>query len=122
MSHQNLHGEQAFDLQIVSGLRFGVGTFTAADNYVITKDHPTVLLIGAAGAIDVLLPAATEAIKGLTFFIFNTSASTITVKSSGDAAFTTAITLLTLEGTMVVCTGSATAALGWRGIATATSA
>lgn len=121
MGRVNLEDNKLYSPFIRSGLRFGCIEHTAADNFVIDEDSPTVMLIGAAGAIDVLLPEATEARKGLTFIIFNVSASTITVKSSGDAAFTTAISLATLEGTILICTGSATAGIGWRALGTALS-
>lgn len=107
--------------RIQSGFRLGVAEFVPADNFAIDEDMPTWLILDPAGAVDVLLPESTAARKGLGFFITNISASTITLKSSGDAAFTTAISLATMESTWVFCTGHATAALGWRAGATAAS-
>lgn len=95
---------------------------TAADNFVIDEDMPPLLFLNNAGAIDVLLPESTEARKGLCFWVWNESANAITMKTSLDAGFTTAIVLAAGEGTMVVCTGSATPALGWRAMGTASSA
>ena len=117
----NLDDNKLYSPTIMKGLKLNSMTIVAADNFVVTEDMPPLLFLDNAGAIDVLLPAATEARKGLTFMIFNISGNTITVKSSGDAGFTTAISLATLEGTIVVCTGSSTAAIGWRGLATALS-
>jgi hypothetical protein len=51
----------------------------------------------------------------------NVSANAITLKTNLDAAFTTAIVLAAGETTQVICTGEATV-LGWRGMATASSA
>lgn len=117
----NLFGQRLFDPKIVKGLKFQVGRYIPADNWAIPLDAPTLLLLTPAGAVDILMPAAAGN-EGLAFIICNESASAITLKSSGDAAFTTAIVLAAGECTLVVCTGSATAALGWRAFATASSA
>ena len=121
MSRVNMDDNVLHYPRIACGLKLNSMWTVAADNFVVDEDMPPLLFLDNAGAIDVLLPAATEARKGLTFIIFNVSSNTITVKSSGDAAFTTAISLATNEGTIVTCTGSSTAALGWRGMATALS-
>jgi hypothetical protein len=121
MSRNNIEDAKLYSPLIESGLRLRSAAITITDNYVLDADSPPLLFLDAAGAVDLLMPAASEALKGLTFVIFNVSASTITLKTSGDAAFTTAIVLATLEGTVVVCTGSTTAALGWRALATALS-
>lgn len=117
----NLEDNKLYNPFIQSGLRLASMECTAADNFVIDEDSPPLIILDAAGAIDVLLPAATAALKGLTFIIMNISTSTMTIKSSGDAGFTTAIVLATLENTIVICTGSATAAIGWRALGTALS-
>ncbi len=105
---------------IAKGLKLGTLEFVPADNFAIDADMPPWLILDPAGAIDVLMPAAAGN-KGLTFVITNISANTITLKTSGDAAFTTAISIATMETAIVFCTGHATAALGWRSIATAAS-
>lgn len=93
-----------------------------ADNFQIDADMPPLLLLTPAGAIDVLMPASTPQLEGLTFIISNFGGGgAITLKTSADAAFTTAIVIAAGETTMVHCTGSATAALGWIGHATAPS-
>lgn len=117
----NIEGCRIGDFYIEKGLRLASMELTVADNTAIDEDSPPWIIMDAAGAVDLLLPESTPARKGLTFFLTNISASTITVKSSGDAAFTTAISLATMESTIVICTGHATAALGWRGFATAAS-
>lgn len=121
MSRINLEDNKLYSPIICMGARMQIGRITVTDNMVLDPDSPTLLLLAAAGAVDILMPASSAATEGLYFIMFNESASTITLKTSGDAAFTTAISLATLEGTMVVCTGSATAALGWRALGTALS-
>lgn len=121
MSHINLFGQLLFDAKIVKGLKFEVNEYVPADNWALPVDSPTMLFLNPAGAVDVLMPAAAGN-KGLVFIICNISANAITLKTSGDAAFTTAIVVGANECTMVICTGSATAALGWRAFATASSA
>lgn len=58
----------------------------AADNFVITRDHPPLLFIDPGGAArDVLLPTPEP---GLTYVIVNTAdaAETITLRNAGDTA------------------------------------
>lgn len=121
MSRLNLEDNKAFNFFIQSGLRFGSMDWVPVDNEVLDPDSPTLIFANPAGAVDILMPAASDALKGLTFIICNVSANAITLKTSADAAFTTAIVLAAGECTMVICTGSATAALGWRAFATAAS-
>jgi hypothetical protein len=106
---------------IKQGLKLSSMLWAPADNEVLDVDSPPLLLMNPAGAVDILLPTSNAANAGLTFVVFNVSASTITFKTDGDAAFTTAIALATLEGTILFCTGHATQALGWRALATALS-
>lgn len=122
MSRVNLEGNRLADFVIERGFRLGSKEWVPADNEVITVNDPPLLIMAPAGAIDILMPAATATIKGLTFLMMNNSANAITLKTSADAAFTTAIVLAANESTLVTCTGSATAALGWRAVGTASSA
>lgn len=122
MSRVNLENNKAYELRIESWLQLASMNFVPADNAVIDPDSPPFIMLDPAGAVDVLLPESTEARKGLMFLIANISANAITFKSSGDAAFTTAIVLAANETTWIVCTGSATPALGWRAVGTASSA
>lgn len=103
----------------IAGLKLGQMDFVPADNYVVTKDHPPVLRATPAGAIDMLMPASGPDTQGLVFFIHNIGAGgIITLKTSGDAAFSPAITIAVSGGwVMVQCTGSATAASGWKLVA-----
>lgn len=121
MSHVNMFGQKLFNSIFAGGNKFQVMELVPADNFALPVDSPPLVILNPAGAVDVLMPAATELIKGLFFIISNISANTITLKTSADAAFTTAISIAAGETTLVFCTGSATAALGWRGMATAAS-
>lgn len=116
----NLEDNKLHNPIIERGLRLRKMSVLAADNFPLNADMPPYIELDAAGAIDVLMPAAAGN-EGLMFYIQNISTSTMTFKTSGDAAFTTAIVLLTLEGAWFICTGSATAALGWRASATGPS-
>lgn len=88
--------------------------YVPADNWPLPIDAPPLLFLTPAGAIDILMPTSSAAVKGRAFIINNVSANTITLKTDGDAAFTTAIVIATTETAVVFCTGSATQALGWR--------
>lgn len=120
MTHRNHHGGQFFNSIFMGGNKFQMATIVPADNFALPIDSPPLILLDPAGAVDVLMPAAAGN-QGKFFILSNISASAITLKSSGDAAFTTAIVLAAGESTLVFCTGSATAALGWRALATAAS-
>lgn len=122
MSKVNLEFGRAFKLFIESGWKLKAKVWTPADNDPISADDPPLLIVSPAGAIDLLMPASNAANQGLMFLICNNSANAVTLKTSADAAFTTAIVLAANETTLVVCTGDATAALGWRAIGTASSA
>lgn len=122
MSRINLEEMRLSNVYIERGFRFAAKVFTPADNAVINVTDPPLLIVSPAGAIDMLLPAVSEAVRGLAFLVVNNSANAVTFKTSGDAAFTTAIVLAANETTWVVCTGDATAALGWRAVGTASSA
>lgn len=122
MSKINLEFNRLFKPMIESGWRAKAKVWTPADNDVISADDPPLLIASPAGAIDLLMPVSNDANQGLMFLICNNSANAITLKTSADAAFTTAIVLAANETTLVVCTGNATAALGWRAIGTASSA
>lgn len=120
MSHVNLFGQKIFNSIFSGGNKLQVLEMVPADNFALPVDSPPLILLNPAGAVDVLMPAATNN-AGLFFIIGNVSANAITLKTSGDAAFTTAIVIAGGESTLVYCTGSATAALGWRAMATAAS-
>lgn len=117
----NQEGNRMGDFYIEKGLRLASMEWVPADNALLPADAPPLQIMNPGGAVDILMPESTAARKGLTFMISNVSASTITLKTSADAAFTTAIAIAAGETTIVFCTGSATAALGWRAIATAAS-
>ena len=118
----NMEGMRMADFLVERGWRLASQEWVPADNAVIDANMPPLLIMAPAGAIDILMPVSNAANKGLTFLMMNNSANAITLKTSADAAFTTAIVLAANETTLVTCTGSATAALGWRAIGTASSA
>lgn len=121
MSRINLEGDRIADFLIERGLKLASLEWVPADNAVIDINMPPLLIVNPAGAIDLLMPTSTAPRKGICFLISNPSANAVTLKTDGDAAFTTAIVLAAGESAWVFCTGSATQALGWRGTATAAS-
>lgn len=121
MSRVNESDARTYRARTEAGWRLGQLEYVPADNWPLPADAPTHIILNPAGAVDVLMPPSNAANKGLVFLITNISANTITLKTDGDAAFTTAIVLAAMESCWVVCTGHATAALGWRGTATAAS-
>lgn len=114
-----LESNRAQDVLINSGFKLGQMDFVPTDNFALTPDMPPVLRMTPGAAIDILMPASTEATKGLVFFLHNIGAGgVITLKTSADAAFSPAITIAVSGGwVMVQCTGSATAASGWKLVA-----
>jgi hypothetical protein len=122
MSKVNSEFARQYKSIVEAGWKLKAKVWTPADNDPISADDPPLLIASPAGAIDLLMPASNAANQGLMFLIVNNSANAITLKTSADAAFTTAIALAANETTLVVCTGHATAALGWQAIGTASSA
>jgi hypothetical protein len=119
MGRMNIEGARMRDIRIGKGLIMESATFVPADNFVLTVDHPSLLFLNPAGAIDVLMPTSSAARQGLRYTIVNLSANTITLKTDGDAAFTAAIAIASTQMCEVVCTGSATQAAGWRAMTAA---
>lgn len=121
MSRNRDDDVRSWNPRIVRGFRFEKITLVPADNHVWDINYPPYVELNPAGAVDILLPAGAAANAGIMFLVSNISANTITFKTTGDAAFTTAIILLTLENGLIFCTGSTTEAIAWRGLATALS-
>lgn len=117
----NQEDARQYDPIIEKGWKLRKMSLVPADNFALDINAPPYVELNPAGAIDVLMPTSNAARAGTTFLISNISANTITLKTDGDAAFTTAIVLATMENALVFCTGSATQALGWRATATAAS-
>lgn len=92
---------------------FDIATWVNVDNAVLDPVAPMMQHLNPAGAVDLLLPTSSPARKGLAFIFCNLSANVITLKTDGDAAFTTAMTVAANGATRVVCTGNPTQALGW---------
>ena len=122
MSRVNLEDNKAYGLRLCNQVRGEIMRVVPADNFVLDPDAPFYIIMDPAGAVDILMPASDSTTEGLMFLISNASANAITFKTSGDAAFTSAIVLAGQETSLLVCTGHATAALGWRAIGTALAA
>lgn len=106
-------------VRVRRGLFLGSMSWVPADNEALDPDAPPLLLMTPGGAIDLLMPTSSEALKGLTFLMVNLSANAITLKTDGDAAFTAAIVVAATQATWVVCTGSTTQVVGWRALSAA---
>ena len=117
----NQSDSKVYDPRFQRGFRLEKMVWIPADNAVFDINFAPYVELNPAGAVDVLMPESTLARAGIMFFLSNISANTVTLKTNGDAAFTTAIALATLENAWVICTGSTTQAIGWRGSATALS-
>ena len=122
MSKVNLEFGRLDKTVVERGWKLKSKVWIPINNEVISPDDPPLLIVTPAGAVNLLMPVSNADNAGLMFFMCNASGSTVTLQSSGGAGFTTAIVLLTIECTLVVCTGNATAALGWRAVGTASSA
>lgn len=119
MSRLNMEDVRFRNCRIGKGRYHESASFVPADNFQLTIDHPPVLFLTPAGAIDILMPTSNAARQGLRFTIINLSANTITLKTDGDAAFTAAIAIASTQMCEVICTGSATQAVGWRAMTAA---
>ncbi len=106
-THGADHAEE--NVLITKGFKLACLTLVLpADNYQITADHPPVLNLDPDGAKDVLLPAASEATRGLTFFIKNWAGGSedITIKTSADAALSPSIVISQNEMAMLTNDGT----------------
>lgn len=122
MSKVNSEFARQYKSIVEAGWKLKPKVWTPVTGEAVNADDPPLLIASPAGAINLLLPISNAANQGLMFLIVNNSANAITLQSSGGAGFTTAIVLAANETTLVVCTGHATAALGWQAIGTASSA
>lgn len=114
MSRINLEGLRARDIRHGPGFQYQSMTITNADNYQLDINAPTLIFLNPAGAVDLLMPDSTALRKGIIFIFVNLSGNVVTLKTSADAAFTTAITVAATSATRVVCTGDTSLVLGWR--------
>lgn len=122
MSKINLEFNRLFKTVVEAGWRLKPKVWVPASGDAIGTDDPPLQIMAPAGAVNVKLPASDSTTQGLMFMLVNNSANAITMQTSGGAGFTTAIVLAANESTLAVCTGNATAALGWQAIGTASSA
>jgi hypothetical protein len=118
MSRINLDDNRTYGLTLGPKTKFANETSVQADNFVVSAGSPPVIFTSPAGAIDALMPPSDPATvgaaaKGQIFIFVNLSGSVVTLKTSADAAFATAITVAANGATRVICTGSTTANLGW---------
>lgn len=114
MGRMNMEGARLRDMLHCAGFQYQSTEWVPADNYALPIDAPPLLFPNPAGAIDILMPTSTVARKGKVFIFVNLSANIITLKTDGDAAFTTAITVAATAAQRVVCTGNTSQVLGWR--------
>lgn len=114
-----LENNDLFSPLIRRNFRLSAVSLIPADNYPLDINSPPLQFYTPAGAIDVLMPTSNAARLGTVFIIVNLSANTITLKTDGDAAFTAAIAIASTQMAVVVCTGSATQAVGWRAMTAA---
>lgn len=115
MAQVNISGGGAKNLKLLSELRLGVQTRTAAAAITLTVDSPTLQFIDPGGAgRDVNLPAEADS-EGLVFIISNEAdaAEILTVKNDGGTAI---VTPTQNEACIVFCDG-----VSWSGIVGATS-
>lgn len=91
-------------------------TGNVADNFQLATGMPPVIVFGASAVRDVLMPADNALLKGLTFTLMSNSSTTtgvLTLKTSGDAALTPAVTIVQNGSVEMIHLGG-TGNLGWR--------
>lgn len=115
MSRINLEGLRTRDIRHGPGFVFLNGILTPATGYQITIDHPPVLFMNPAGAVNVLMPTSDQVRRGTIFIIVNLSGNVITFQTSAGAAFTTALTAAANASARLICTGNTSQPLGWAG-------
>src|SRR5215475_15118124 len=98
-----------------AGYQFGTADWVPATGAVVTNQHPPVLIVNPAGAINMRLPPSNPATagaakKGQVFIFVNRSGNVVTLQDSAGVGFTTAITVAANAATRVVCTGDTTSA------------
>lgn len=113
MARINLEGLRVRDIRYGPGFQFQSEQSTQADNFVLDINSPPVIFLSPGGAIDILMPDSTAARRGIIFIFVNLSGSVVTLKTSADAAFATAVTVAANAATRVICTGNTTLNLGW---------
>lgn len=119
MGRMNIEGARMRDIRVGRGFVMESATYIPADNWPLPLNAPPLLFLNPAGAIDVLLPTSAPAIQGLRFTVVNRGGGSITFKTDGDAAFTAPLVCTATQTMELICTGSATQAVGWMGYAAA---
>lgn len=119
MSRLNMEDVRFRNCRVGKGRYHESATFVPATGFQITVDHPPVLFLNPAGAVNILMPTSNAARQGLRFTIVNLSANTITLQTDGGAAFTAAIAIAATQMAEVICTGNTTQNVGWRAMTAA---
>lgn len=117
MSRLNMEGDRLANFVLERGLQLQPQEWVPASGDAIDINMPPFLLMNPAGAVNIKMPTSNPLRKGIMFLVVNESGSTITFQTDGGAGFTTAITVATTKAAILICTGSATQALGWRQLA-----
>jgi hypothetical protein len=86
-----LENNDIYDPIIRRGRKYGFADIIPATAFQIDASMPPLLFMTPAGAVNVRLPLATAAMKGLRFTIVNLSAFVITLQTSAGGAFTNAM-------------------------------
>lgn len=107
MSHQNLHGQDGFDVRLVGGSKFGTMKQTLGATITMDRDMPTAIVLDPGGATRVVLLPPEE--EGLAFFIANGADAAEDLTINEDAGVTTIGTISQNEAAWLVCIG-----LVWR--------
>jgi hypothetical protein len=115
MSRINLEGLRTRDIRHGPGFVFQNGIITPATGYVVTIEHPPMMFMNPAGAVNILLPTSNAVRRGTIFIFVNLSANVITLQTDGGVGFTTALTVAANGSNRVVCTGNVSQVLGWAG-------
>jgi hypothetical protein len=106
MSRVNLEGQRGEDMRISRKWKLSRLSVTLNAGFVVSKDHPPVLLLDANGAArNCDLPAITTDMDGMIFLIRNmaSGAFAITVRN---AALATVGTAAQNQGVMMYCDGT----------------
>lgn len=95
--------------------RYGMGLLkSTGGNVALTADHQPALNIQATAAFNLRLPAASAALKGLWFWLINTSTGAFraTLQTSTGGALVPAAGVNQNRTGMAICTGSVWKTLG----------
>ena len=100
---------------IKNGLKYGVTALPGTGNATLDADMGPVIAMTPTAARVLTLPAVTADMRGLTFYVVNGAAFTLTVNNASAGAV--AVVPATIGATgMIVCLGDASLGIGgWSG-------